>query len=224
MTGLAIWMYGSVARGDADPQSDLDVLVLGNAEPNDLARHLPVQRRYRLSVSRYSWDELRMMAEYGSLFLQHLRLEGVALYEDGHCEGRLRSVLQALPSYAHVERDVRAFQKSAVDIRRHIADTRLRRFELASMAALLRRVAILVCCLRGEPRFDRLGAFERLVGIWGLPQCYGEEFASLYRYRLLAEGSTSSRLENPSWLAQTWVPRMDEIVERLLLEQYDGES
>ena len=105
----AFWLYGSHARGDAMPDSDVDILMIGEGEPR---RAWPSDMGGiwgEPSISRYSWTEIMGMAEYGSLFLHHLRLEGRPLYEDDGCRGVFQRLLDDLPEYTNGLRDIQGF-------------------------------------------------------------------------------------------------------------------
>jgi hypothetical protein len=65
-------LYGSVARGDAGPGSDVDLLLVAARVPRVV---LP----QRVSLTCYSAERLEAMCRTGSLFAWHLRTEGVPL-------------------------------------------------------------------------------------------------------------------------------------------------
>ena len=67
----AIWLYGSYARGDHDYLSDIDLFVAGKLDIGEI-RNLFNFDPARISISQYEWQEIEVMARYGSLFLQHL--------------------------------------------------------------------------------------------------------------------------------------------------------
>ena len=95
--GQTMWLYGSHARGQVDPLSDQDVLVVSDvAIEFECLQSISPITLHGASVSRYTWKEIKGMAAYGSLFLQHLRLEAVPLYESTGSEGFLRSLLDNL--------------------------------------------------------------------------------------------------------------------------------
>jgi Nucleotidyltransferase domain len=81
---LAVMLYGSHARGDATPTSDIDLLQI-----------VPqFSRSYVLgptTVVAYTPDQLRSMAKGGSLFAWHLRTEGRVLDDPS---GVLRGCLE----------------------------------------------------------------------------------------------------------------------------------
>lgn len=85
----AVVIYGSVARGEADSQSDIDLLLIGPAEP---------PFRDRVSYLRYQVDlhyetlttllhrtpqQVSEALQAGSDFIRAILAEGVALYDDG---------------------------------------------------------------------------------------------------------------------------------------------
>lgn len=200
-----VWLYGSVARGDAEASSDVDILLLGEGEvPKDVSRHYSGRR---LSLSRYSWEELRQMAAYGSLFLHHLKTEGRPLSESPRAARDLRDILVGLPNYRRVGRDVCAFRQSLNDIAAELPEPTFLRFELATLAALIRRIGILGSYLLGRPRFDRVGPVEQVVDAWGLPSGLSREFPQLYLHRQVADGAPSVTAEASPDMLALWTER-----------------
>lgn len=208
----AVWLYGSEARGDASPSSDVDVLLVGEG----LVPH-EVSRRYhgrRISLSRYGWEEMSGMAGYGSLFLHHLRAEAKVLYESPDAAGRLGAMLDGLPRYKRAQRDVHAFRQSLLDISAELPEPPDLEFELATLAALVRRIGILGSYLLGRPRFDRFGPVTEVVEAWKLPGIISSEFEELYRYRVVAEGMDSVPTPTAGVLV-LWIERAGSMLERL---------
>lgn len=215
----AVWLYGSVARGDAQVSSDVDILVVGGGDlPNEISERF-VGRR--LSLSRYGWDELMKMALYGSLFLHHVKVEGSPLFESPGAAGRLRRLLGGLPRYQRVYRDLRAFRQSLLDIAAELPSTPNLLFELATVAALIRRMGILGSYLLGEPRFDRVGPVVQVVNALGLPSRLHQEFGRVYQYRLAADGiaspngSADARDAPDGSVLALWIERADLILSAL---------
>lgn len=147
-------LYGSVARGTADCDSDIDVLelVTGPAASYEVGK---------ANVTQYEASHLRSLAEQGSLFVLHLRNDGVVLSDPG---GVLRRTLNAYsqPSgYCHVRRQLRdasaLLDPAAVDFDAHTSS-------LARLGIYLLRTSVyLRTAEAGQPAFD-LGAIEWLNG------------------------------------------------------------
>jgi predicted nucleotidyltransferase len=213
MTGVATWLYGSIARGDSTERSDVDVLVVGGCPPDWLSRRF-IGRR--LSLSQYSWSEIRRMASYGSLFLQHLKLEGRPLDYSPASVVDLPKLLRTLPPYANVPRDLRAFQASLDDIRIESECPVSLPFELASLAALVRRIGILGAYVDGNPTFGRYQPVVDVVHTWSLPPSIASEFPTLYRYRLASEdASVSLPTDPPGQLMNRWLLRAQAMLDSL---------
>jgi len=71
----SVLLYGSCARGDDQPHSDVDVLVIDATQP------LRIDVPARFSVSFYTPEHFRAMAHRGSLFVLHLREEARILVD-----------------------------------------------------------------------------------------------------------------------------------------------
>jgi len=218
--GCAIWLYGSHARGDSDPLSDIDVLMVGdaNAEPGDFDSNC-LDTYTNFSVSRYTWDELRGMAAYGSLFLQHLRLEGRRLHEDRACSGQLHTLLEGMPSYRLAARDIAGFRVALCDVEASLGFSDTVVYELGVLGTVIRHSSILGCWLLGVPTFSRTLPVQRLVSELGMPYVISEEFAALYRYRLYLDGRSpkpDDTMDPNAWLlrARTVVDAVEHIYDR----------
>jgi len=83
-----ILKYGSKARGDSDSFSDCDLLVVGSI-PHD---HLFKQ----MDIVRYTKNRFEKLRDVKSLFLVHLRDEGVILKDH---KGWMVNFLNSIPDY-----------------------------------------------------------------------------------------------------------------------------
>ena len=174
-----VWLYGSAARGDNDAHSDVDVLVAGHAPvaPHDL----PLRSAARLSMSRYSWEELEHMASYGSLFLHHVRLEGRPLLESP--DRKMATLLRSMGPYRRADQELDCFAAVLDDVEDSLQRDCAPPFELSVVATAARHAAILGCYLLGEPDFGRVSAFRRLLPRLGYRDDAVDGFIDLYRYR-----------------------------------------
>ena len=86
----SICEFGATARGTADGLSDRDVLIVAS----ERCRSSELKTRWTKqgwSVAVYSPSRFEKMCDQGSLFVQHLKLEGRLLFDEGGwLESRLR--------------------------------------------------------------------------------------------------------------------------------------
>jgi Nucleotidyltransferase domain len=204
MTTTEIWPYGSNARGDQAPDSDVDVLVAG--EDAKLIETVELPGEGRLSVSHYEWAEIEQMASYGSLFLHHLRLEGRPLLESpGH---EMRRLLASLGEYQRAERELESFRRVLDDVEESIKGDFSAPFEMSVIATAARHAAILGCYAIGEPTFGRESAFRLILPRLGYHDQDVEEFISLYRFRRADDLGGALPVEIFAAEVSSWVGRV----------------
>jgi hypothetical protein len=130
----------------------------------------------------FRWSELEKMAEYGSLFLHHIRLEGRPLTpveQDG-----LQSMLETLPPYQRARQEIAAFQVVLNDVELATERAHSPSFELAVIATAFRHAFILGCYVVGTPDFGRTTPFETLAPRLGLSRHQVRDLKRLYQFRL----------------------------------------
>ena len=203
-TGLAIWLYGSHARGVTDDRSDIDILIVGgaNAYFGGIRPRISVPLN-GTSISYYTWEEIHGMSAYGSLFLHHLSLEAYPLYESSACRGVLRSILTNIKDYEHVERDLVGFRTVLDDVEEELETDRTKFFELAVLGTVIRHCSILGCWLIDTPCFGRVEPVNALVCSRGLDYRIAKGFPDLYQYRLYmdqrVQRSSLPKLKPSDW-------------------------
>jgi hypothetical protein len=211
-SALEVWLYGSHARGIADEQSDTDVLLVTDdataAPPQDLLA--PFRR---VTVSRYLWHEVFTMHSYGSLFLDHIRQEGVRL-DGSRNDSRLQGILDTLPKFTRATHDLNGFKFAASEARRSLANYGWPDLELNVMAAVARHAAILGCYCSGQPDYGRESPFHRIGLHLGYCATHRRRLASLAtRYRYLELG-------DEAWLTEAdqgidWLSDVEQLLEDL---------
>ena len=214
-----VWLYGSRARRDEDALSDIDVFVVSDTEVSkkevlQLVPGLPSD----ISVSQYSWDEITEMAEYGSLFLHHLRTEGQALWESSANEGQLLKLLSGMGDYKHAHRDIRGFMTVLVDVKASLKKGGLFTYELGVLGTVLRHSSILGCWLIGNPSFGRITPVQRIVSRYDLSPEIATEFPILYKYRLYLDGRIASILEPTKLQVEIWLERVMKVVNTIAID------
>jgi len=151
-----VLLFGSVARRRSDPDSDIDMLVVGTipgVTTRALLATLPANlRRWRLAVQYYTTGRLAELFAAGPAFTDHLRREGVVLYERDGCLSELLG--------SPVRRAMSIDDEIALQL------SRLRPLEawpqyngnflacLAQLSAIARAVVILVLARSDAAEFD----------------------------------------------------------------------
>jgi len=78
-------VFGSVARGEADEWSDLDLMIVADTTRPFLERYRDFEGIYdvwpRLDLLIYTPEEFTRMRAEGRTFIQHILDEGAVVYE-----------------------------------------------------------------------------------------------------------------------------------------------
>ena len=111
-----VLLFGSVARRRSDPESDIDMLVVGSipgVTTRALLATLPANlRSWRLAIQYYTTGRLAELFAAGPAFTDHLRREGVVLYERGGSPERAPQFARPA-GHEHRRRDRPAAQPEA---------------------------------------------------------------------------------------------------------------
>jgi predicted nucleotidyltransferase len=163
-----VCLFGSVARGDDNSESDIDLLVVGRdpeLTPSTLLRAFPARLKTRdLSLIYYSLDRLDSLHAQSAAFFSHIQREGKVLYDRN---GLLTRFLeQNLDEYRDLGQEVR------LELERLEPYSDLRRFNgnflfvLAQLFAIGRALVILGVAKKGEEEYRRSYAFRRFESLY----------------------------------------------------------
>lgn len=147
-------LYGSHARRDQHARSDIDVLqIVGHRRCS--------YRRGRLSVTTATEESLRSLARAGSIFVLHLRTEGVVLRDDASAFERVVLAYRAPDSYGPLRESLRlAAGLLDVDEAGFVKNPR----GFTQLAVYLLRTALyLRCAEEGRPLFSMARVAERFA-------------------------------------------------------------
>lgn len=166
---LGIILYGSMARKDYDLFSDKDVLILlenidineGLAFKNSLINN-PARKNENFSL--YCYDDFLRMAQKGSLFMWHLKLQGNIIYSKNNIVEKIFIELQPYRNYAQ---DLKYYSELLGDVKNssRIYKTR-NEVDLALLFTIARNTCMLICFKYGTPRFGRSDAYLKVKSVF----------------------------------------------------------
>ncbi len=209
-----IYLFGSVARGDYDEYSDVDILIVIDDCTED--EYIKIKDRYAILLnvpvswlSVYRVSKIIQMHAVGSYFLWHIKKEGKELYSK---EGELASLLLTLPQYAKVRSDLEEYESILADMECELNSEYISvEYELAVLASLVRNTCIAISFVNGRLDFGRNSVVLHCFTEYDFDICQ-EEYNRLYQYRLYQTGKMNSVPEGEKDFLRKWIE-----VERKLL-------
>jgi predicted nucleotidyltransferase len=150
-------LYGSVARGDHEPHSDVDLLVVCSPQNEEelhrrLTAHLSKQIG-KLSLSIYTPQGLHFLARARSLFLLHLKQEALLLFDRS---GFLRDALAGLEARESYESDFRKSLELATPLKTAVSGAPNELHRLAYIYSLFRVYGVYLLAERGIYEFSKV--------------------------------------------------------------------
>ncbi len=146
MSISALILYGSCARGDDQPDSDVDILAIhtGNYFKHRVER--------KINISFYSIQEIKEQVSRNSLFALHLFLEGKVLFESEF--GFVERLLSGLNESAPREYEIKLAGEVGQFLLRFWDDIENFKFRNARVAWVARTALIVESIKHGDPSFD----------------------------------------------------------------------
>lgn len=155
----AIAIFGSVARGEAGPRSDTDVLVVHRgALPDDLDDLVPDE----VTMTFYRPARLALLGKRNQLFSLHLASESRVLVDPSGVLARALAGVSSVPSLdvpTHVEVTRRRLRGLIDQPRGLHGDPHASAGELYALA---KQGAMIYCAAEGLPEFNRHRALRRI--------------------------------------------------------------
>lgn len=211
---MVLWLYGSKSRGDDDKFSDTDVLVVGKSiEDLKYARESIPQDLSQVNLNFYSWKEIKNMAMYGSLFLQHLKLEGRCIYEGKFVKSKLLHLFSDLTEYKKASSDLKSFLKAIEETKQSLVFNEMLFFDMSVLATVIRHCSILGCWFLKKPCFNRIEPVRYLIKKLDFLKINIEEYSLLYKYKLYIDKRISkNEIDNISISPRKWLKNSEAIV------------
>jgi len=144
------FLFGSSARGDDDQASDKDVLIVSNA----WGRISHIKEKYSndgYSVSFYPPSVFAKMCESGSLFVKHIKDEGIEIIDSSHWLKNLLETYTPKKSYAE---DLKLFNQVLFTLIRFKTSNRMRMFCADILHTYLRSYSIMTMAENGYFAFS----------------------------------------------------------------------
>lgn len=160
----AIFIYGSFARNDYDINSDMDILVISEYGNNRIENRVKqIISKYTddimLDISVYSGKRFETLLEYGSLFLHHIRQEGIIVYGKGK-NAKKEYLFGKLKEFKGVSEDLLLYSRMLEKSRCSIRENGVNFFDLNNLCILARNTMIVTCYREGNPKYGKWDAYE----------------------------------------------------------------
>ena len=157
----AVCLFGSVARGGARPDSDVDVLVVA-ANDSDLhsVRSSFPDTSERLSFALYSKAAFQAVLDERATMLVHLRKEGRVLFDRDAWLSDALAEPRSIQTIADIEISVQARRLAVMDDLSIFNDNFL--ICLSRLYGIGRSITLALLVRDGRPEFDTARAFATL--------------------------------------------------------------
>lgn len=159
---LAAIIFGSTARGDSDTCSDFDIFILCEDIPfNEMKKIKGIVsilfKCHPSNVSVYRLRDVLTMAQKGSLFLWHLKLEGHIVFSR---RSIIEQIFSSLRPYNNYKKDFVLYRSLLGDVQKSLNHWRqVNEFDLALLFTICRNTCMLLSFLKGIPKFGRESVF-----------------------------------------------------------------
>jgi predicted nucleotidyltransferase len=210
----AICIFGSLARGENDELSDIDILILidgiNDQDTMDIKLSLSNQMGIPIDwLSVYRITTFEHMADKGSYFLWHLKLEGKVIYSR---TDQLYKILDSLKEYTNIKNDLDEYAIICKDILDSVKSGNLTiDYELSLLASLVRNTCIAIAYMSKKYLFGRISPVEYCLKELGQPNIFElDEYMNLYNYRIkyIRPNSIKKESSGDLELVRFWIEKV----------------
>ncbi|MDQ0271925.1 nucleotidyltransferase domain-containing protein [Cytobacillus purgationiresistens] len=184
--GLEVVMvYGSVARNEADINSDIDIFALVVDSLTEIEREKLIEKIYyqfpakEVNVSLYTKEIFNKMSRDGSLFLWHLKKEGKYLFNK-----RNENIFINLSNFDGYQKNMKLYRDLFSSVQKSLVENGVNSYDLSMLFFLCRNISILTCFKIGNPNFGRYSAYENLTKYLNYEPVSYSNFISLSKWRI----------------------------------------
>ncbi|EJN29843.1 putative nucleotidyltransferase [Pseudomonas sp. GM78] len=223
MSNFKAYLFGSVARGDHDPMSDTDVLLVYDKVPDiQIQAYAKAQVLSAMLVNcafaEYSSDHLKRMFKEGHLFAWHLHLEALPLPRLEICEDDLHTFPFPAP-YTGGLVDSANFNTLLKSVMQSVMlGSKSPVYEAGIAYVALRNIGMaLSSSILGRPCFNRYAPFYVSAHLQLAPPCSKELYQTLIAARhasqrgLPAPPIATERLRDGLQSACKWAQNIIEV-------------
>ena len=207
----AVYIFGSVGRGEQDYRSDLDLLAVvsdghGRVADEEVLTHVPQHlRHFKPGISWYGQKRLAEMFENGELFAWHLYAETIPVLD----ESAFLSSLGKPKPYKDAALDVSSFRRVLKGIPGHLNENRYNSiYETGLIYVCMRNIAMAASWeFCDKPDFTRYSPF-RLRSVRECPISISE-----YETTMTCRMAAQRGLEPPAGVDADFALRMYEVID-----------
>lgn len=197
--GLQVVMiYGSVARNDEDSSSDLDVFALVNdilteREQEEVVENIASKLKGdEINISLYTESIFKKMLKEGSLFLWHLKLEGIYIYNKYDLD-----IFFSLSNFNGYDKNLELYQKLFKRCKQSLVENNVNSYDLSMLFFICRNLSILTCFYLNEPSFGRYSSYQTLINKIRQEPLKYTDYVYLSKWRMDYTRGIEEELEYP---------------------------
>jgi len=195
---LSIVLFGSKAREDEDDFSDVDIFLLVEDIPQDRISEIIDIIKTRLpynniGISLYTLSSYKQLLREGSIFIWHLKLEGLIIYNKTNMD-----LFNKLAPFNKFNENYLLYKKLFINTKSSLQENGINEYDLSHLFFLCRNICLLTCFKLKNPTFGRMSVYEKLVEMVGFLPLSQENYIFLSKWRLNFTRASCFKLDFPT--------------------------